>query len=442
MNLFWKKLFGGLASTPKFEEQCAEMEASFLRYVKVQQSDELKEYEELFKKVKSPEFRDNKKMLTTRKYKDTQEYRDMTKYEKLHKSADVVEYYKVLGSKELDEFRKFEKSGDYAKLANADEVKKSELLSRMKSYERSKEYKLYRRLNGSYVIKEYEELKEKVNTEEFKKSNAFWSDPNRWSKTKEAAVEERFNALAKSDDIVFYLKENKGRFAEIEKFERVYRDDFNSGSLDKKAWAFGFYHKSEELKRLYSFTNEQQANAGGANVTVAGGCMHIATSQRKMETTAWDAKKGFVKKEFDYTADVVNLAGVANRRGGMFRAKMKCDGAKEVSHAFCLYGEKNTPRVNIFKCEDGRIELGIYTKSGYRCEKIKGISPEDFYVYTLVWSDREMVWYINNLEVMRVADGVPAEDMYPLFNSYIAEGKTPGEGGMDIGLVDIFARKG
>ena len=70
---------------------------------------------------------------------------------------------------------------------------------------------------------------------------------------------------------------------------------------------------------------------------------------------------------------VVNLAGVANRRGGMFRAKVKCDGAKEVSHAFCLYGEKNTPRVNIFKCEDGRIELGIYTKSGYRCEKIKGI---------------------------------------------------------------------
>ena len=99
------------------------MEASFLRYVKVQQSDELKEYEELFKKVKSPEFRDNKKMLTTRKYKDTQEYRDMTKYEKLHKSADVVEYYKVLGSKELDEFRKFElfsgKRNDFLRESNS-----------------------------------------------------------------------------------------------------------------------------------------------------------------------------------------------------------------------------------------------------------------------------------------------------------------------------------
>ncbi len=440
MNLFWKKLFGGLASTPKFEEQCAEMEASFLRYVKVQQSDELREYEELFKQVKSAEFRDNKRMLTTRKYKDTQEYRDLTKYEKLHKSADVTGYYKVLGSKELEEFRKFEKSGDYAKLADADEVKKSELLARMKGYERSKEYKLYRRLNGSYVIKEYEELREKVNTEEFKKSNAFWSDPNRWSKTKEAVLEERFNTLAKSDDIAFYLKENKGRFAEIEKLERVFRDDFNGNALDKKAWAFGFYHKAEEMKRQYSFTNEQQANSGGGNVTVANGSMSIATRQQKMEATAWDEKHGFVKSEFEYTSDVVNLAQAVNRRGGMFRAKVKCDGAKEVSHVFRLGGERAVPRVNIFKCEDGRIEVGIQTKSGYKCEKIKGISPADFYIYTLVWNEKEMVWYINNLEVMRTTD-VPSEDMYPLFNSYIAEGKTPGAGSMDVDFVDVFALK-
>ena len=75
MNLFWKKMFGGMLSTSKFEKIEEAAVNDMKRYDEIGQSLELEEYKKLYHVVKSSEFKEKKKTLQNRKYKDTEEYR-------------------------------------------------------------------------------------------------------------------------------------------------------------------------------------------------------------------------------------------------------------------------------------------------------------------------------------------------------------------------------
>ena len=85
MNLFWKRLFGGITPTAKLEKYEADLLIAMVRYEEVAKAVELAEYKKLFHVVKSAAFQENKKTLQNRKYKDTEEYRSYKKYNNLHK---------------------------------------------------------------------------------------------------------------------------------------------------------------------------------------------------------------------------------------------------------------------------------------------------------------------------------------------------------------------
>ena len=102
MNLFWKKLFGGITPTAKLEKLEADLIEAMHRYAEVEKSVELAEYKGLFHIVKSAKFQENKKILQNRKYKDTEEFQATKKYNKLHNYPSIHLYYRVLGSEELN----------------------------------------------------------------------------------------------------------------------------------------------------------------------------------------------------------------------------------------------------------------------------------------------------------------------------------------------------
>jgi hypothetical protein len=87
----------------------------------------------------------------------------------------------------------------------------------MYNFEHSDEYKLYLEYRGSEVPKEYKALVKKMETPEWKKEYAFWSNPNRWKTTDEYQQEIRYKQLAKRADIVFYLKQDPAEIARLEK---------------------------------------------------------------------------------------------------------------------------------------------------------------------------------------------------------------------------------
>ena len=445
MNLFWKKLFGSLQSTAKTEAKYVELTQAYQRYLSVSDSKELKEYEELYARVKSPEFKELKKTLQSRKYKDTQEYRDWKKYQKLEKDSHLASYFRILESAELKEFLAFEKTPDFKLLGDPKAVKESEELTRMKKYEKGKDYKVYMRFHDSYLLKEYEELKAKVATPEFIESNAFWSDNKRWDKTEESQLETRYFELCKNEDIQFYLKINAKEFETISKMTLTFEEQFEWNTLNNSRWDNGFHQGDEALMSDYSFVNQKQAHNGGENISVVNGILNVNIRKESKKSRAWDETQGFVEKDFDYTSDIIHGHNAICQKGGIFSAKVRFTGSKDVSPCVSLKGDNQAPHILLCHYNGKKIEVGVHWKSKfedkYSGTSISGINPSDYYIYSLVWNDQELVWYINNMEVFRTSEGLPTEAVYPMINSFIAEHQKGGEGKMEIDWIEVFSYK-
>ena len=444
MNLFWKKMFGSLQSTAKFEEKMNELAREYQRFIAVGSSKEFAEYTELYKIVKSAEFKEKKRTLIQRKYSDTEEYRDVTKLEKLSKNKDVKGYYMVADSKELKDYLAFVDSGNRVQLDDPEKVKNSPELKKFKDFETSKEYKLYIRLHNSYILKEYEELKEKVSKPQFIESNKFWSNAKRWETVEEYQQEKRFNTLAQNPDIQFYIKQKPEKYDVVSKYKMSFHDCFDWNTLNASAWNSGFY-KEKPLFGNYSYINERQANNKGNNVAVVNGYLRISTREEKAQAIAWHPQKGFVQCDYDFTSDVINGKNAICQKGGVFSAKMRFTGNKSVRHAFWLVGEKQTPHINICHAVDGQIEVGIYWNSKfetkYTSTRVKGTNPGDFFIYSLEWNEKELIWYINNMEIFRTSDFVPECDLFPMLNSFVPENAKGGNAELEVDYIKVFTKK-
>jgi len=436
MNLFWKKLFGGITPTAKLEKNEADLIKAMHRYAEVEKSVELADYKKLFHLVKSADFQENKKILKHRKYKDTEEYRNTRKCKKLQNSPSIRLYYQVLESDILKQYIHFKTTPDYELLGDKKKVKTSETLKRFKQFEHSKDYKTYIRFHDSYILKEFELLKIKVASPEFKKANDFWANENRWHNTPEFAQQERFYELAKNPDIVFYENEKPQRFEKYRAMTLSFQDEFDWNTLDKSHWNFGFHYKSDKLIGNHSFSNEKQANHSGKNVSVVEGILKLVTKHEKVRVRAWDTSKGFIEKEYNYTSDVLQTAESFRQKQGVFRAKLRCTG--NVQHAFWLGTESKLPHISIFHFNGKAITLGNANKNVIDGIQIKGLNPAQFYIYTLIWSAKELIWMINDLEVYRTASNIPLDSMYLAFNSFISQKQKGSAGSLEVDWVRTY----
>jgi len=421
MNLFWKKLFGKLQSTEKYEADKRQMFADFNRYAAVRESDIMKEYQELEQRMKTPEFAHNKQTFTTKKYKDTEYCRDIKKL------AQMEKYVAKVDAKTAEQ----EKRAAEAEKKAAANGKKAETkpITRLSDKER----------------KEFETLKAKVNSPEFQQQNAFWANPKRWLETEDGRVETRFNELKKNPDIVFFFGcDYQKRFAFIDNFEQILNEHFEYQKFSDSKWKPGFHYVSEQMKAVHSFMNERQANNGGRNV-VMNGHLNILTKAEKKEASYWHPSRGFLMKEYDYTSDVINGNDVINTNKGLFRAKIRFTGSEEVNHALWLVGSRKTPHINIVKYDKGTLEMGVYYGKGsdvkYAHQTIKGIKPGEWWYYELAWNEKELIWYINNLEVFRTSVCVPNENLYPVFNSFIPNSRKGGEATFEVDFFHVFKMK-
>ena len=439
MNLFWKKRFGGMLSTSKFEKMEEAAVSDMKRYDEIAKSLELEEYRKLFHVVKSSEFKEKKKTLQNRKYQDTEEYRISRKYQKLHTNSSIRQYYETLHSERLNTFLDFKSTPEYEELGDKKKVKASEKLQKLKDFENSKEYKNYIRYHDSFIIRDYEELKKKIANPEFVKSNQFWADQHRWKTVPEHAVEQRYYELAKNPDIIFYENEKPARFEKYRKLSPAFIEDFDWYTLDKSRWAYGFHASNEQLIGNYSFDNEHQANSGGKNVSVVHGTFTLETKHEKSISRAWNPTKGFYEKEFDYTSDVVQTADEFRQTYGIFKAKIRCTG--RAHHAFWLSNNSKLPHINIFHYDGKAITMGNAHQNVMDEVRITGLKHSSFYIYTLEWTPKELIWYINDLEVHRTTSNVPKENLYLGFNSFLPNKEKPSTGKLEVDWVKVLTFK-
>lgn len=187
----------------------------------------------------------------------------------------------------------------------------------------------------------------------------------------------------------------------------------------------------------HSFVNERQANNGGKNVAVEDGVLKIQTKHEKTNALAWDSKKGFVPKDFEFTSDVLQTADSFRMKYGVVRAKIRCTG--NTQHAFWLGADGKLPHVNVFHFDGKQITVGNANQSVFDKATITGISPSDFYIYTLMWNAKELIWMINDVEVYRTSSHVPKEEMFLSFNSFIPEKHHGGAGTLEVDWIRVYA---
>ena len=438
MNLFFKKLTGQLHSTDRMERHIMAEEERIARYRQVEKSPELKEYLELKKIVESKEFQQKKYNWIHTKYKSTPTYAIIREYKDLLHDKKLQLYLEMENSQRLKEFLEFRQSENYVRLQSKKEVRNSLELKQMAAFEKSKEYKSYLIYRDSKLPARFKALVAEVATDEYKKQHAFWSNPSRWKTTDEYQQEARYKRLSAMTDIIFYLKQDKAEIERLEEWKTVFSDEFDWVKLSESKWRAGFAYDNPKLLKVHSFANEQAANNGGKNVGTVDGKLHLFTKNEKVSAPAWDVKKGFVNKEFDYTTDIIQTADSFRQQGGLFMAKIRVEG--RIHHALWLGTGKKLPMVNIFHFNGKHITVGLYDEKRFIGSVIRGIAPGLYYIYSLRWTDKELIWYVNNVEVYRTNLNIPKEKLFMAISSFIDEKQRAQEGQINVAWIRVFAK--
>jgi len=425
MNLFTARLTGKMLSTDAFEKVIYEMQERVKRWRQIEKSPELAEYNELKKIVESPDFQEKKRTLQSRKYKDTDEGRKMKALDRLSSSMRMKGYKYALQNETFQAFLKFRDSDAFQNKED-NSVTASERRMFNMIY-RSAFYKNYQKVLNSSELKQLTELERETSTEDFRRRNALWADEKRWQHSEEYKTEQRYLELAKSDDIKFFYTSRQEKIDWAELFRPSFDDDMSSS----KNWQAGFGYANPAMKDGHSRTSERQAYNGGKNTFFVDGRMDLETREESKTAVAWDEKKGFIEQVFDYTSDVMNTKEAFAQESGMFMAKVRTQGVGH--HFFGLStGKQGNPMVALYYYNGKGHQMGLVNGAKTQMVDLTGVLRSMYHVYTFRWTKNELIWFVNNLEILRLPNRMPKEAMFYLAQSWLPVAENGGAGKLKI----------
>ncbi len=455
-------LLGFIPSTSKIEEADDNLRREFKEFKEYENSDELKRFNELEKEVNSPEFDIRKKEILSQKYKNTEEYRKEQEYRKLERSAPIRNYFKVKDSTALSNFQSFQDSDTLKRLRELETFVKSDALSKAKAnlspkefrksdeaakereynalrkspqikknlkFENSQSYKEFLRIEGSDELKRYKELKEFVNSQKLKEVKEYMnlSSKKKYELSDLYKKEVDYKELKNSEKLKWFFKtQKKYPFREIEKWELVFEEDFKDGLKNDK-WLSRYFYGDQLLGKSYSLQDDLSAFTDKENFELNDGRLNIITKKEALKSLVWNPVTGFFEKEMEFTSGLINTAKSFNQAYGLFKAKIRL-ASSEVSQSFSLMSDTMLPHIDIVRFEKKRIQSGNFWKNGSSegIHKAKTSAPgskytKDFFIYSMEWSPGKLVWKINDVEFKTQTQGVPAENMYMIFNASLKD---------------------
>ncbi len=279
--------------------------------------------------------------------------------------------------------------------------------------------KRYRQVEKSSELATYNELKGTVDSLEFQANKGAFRrtllGKLRWLSTPMHQQEKQLQSLAKNADIILYLTHTAEQIQELESYKTVWAEEFEKGKLSD-SWQTGFLYASPTLKKDHSHVSEQQAYTQGKNTQVANNTLHILTKKEKVTAAAWHPTKGMIMHNFAYTSDVWHTAEAVAPTAGVLQAKVRYTG--KAQHVLCLTNSNAQKALPILPAN--KIEKNA--------------------IYTIVWNEKEVINYVNNVEVARTKNPLSGEALHLLVRSYLPENQKAGAGQLDIDWVRIYAK--
>lgn len=440
--------------------------ASVKAYIKnkeketIEKPSELVQLEELETYVNSEEYRNKLKEL---EYKNTEEYKKEEKFKTLQKNKKFTTYFKFIQSSQFNRYEAFKSSNDlkyYEDLkayiassdhqkaltdytyTNSDEYKKEQKFGELKKsqrimfwgkYQKAKPYLMFKEIEDSELLKEYQELEDFIGSETFKELKNYMLDKQKWQKTEEYQQEIRFNELDKSPDIKWYFAiKDSSKFDELKAWNLTFEDDFTLGKVDEEKWMNSYFWGKMLLKDRYVIAGDKHFYSDNKNIELNGTTLKIVTKKEKTKGKVWHPVHGFTTQEFDYTSGMLTTAHSYRQLYGKIEAKIKLNAEYPIYQAFWLKGEKILPEVDVFKFnmdKRNRFQMSSIwgdasnSKAAKRkTEKINGSNfAKDYFIYTLDWTEQKLTWKINGIEVYSVTEGIPNEPLYLLLSAGIQQ---------------------
>ena len=357
------------------------------------------------------------KMLSTKQFEQwlQEQAAIAVRYRKIEKSALLAEYNTLKEVVESAEFQAKKTRLTTTRYADTQEGGTMALYNSLKWNTAVILYNLLKKeaWKEKPEVVQYLELAAQIQTPAFQEANAFWKNPKRWLTTPESQQEKRYNELVKHADIVFFFQHTEQEIAELESYKMVWAAEFETQM--SSAWQTGFLYPSKDFKADHSHVGELQAYVQGRNTQVANRVLTISTKKEKTTAAAWHPTKGMIMHEFAYTSDVWHTTEAVAPKSGVLQAKVRLAG--KAKHILCLTKANAKKALHLLPAD----------------KQVKDA------IYTLVWNEKEVINYVNNVEVARSQNPLAGEALHLLMRSYLPE-NVKGTGKMDIDWVRIYAK--
>ena len=434
--------FGLLPKTEKIESDRNQLIAEYKKLNEFKDSETLKKFNKLQEYVDSAEFKNTKSKITSLNYADSEYCSKEKQFQALEKDKRVKNYFAVSQSADLKRFESAAQSDALKRLKELAETVNSADFQQAKSdksnpekmaeckslqqeyksltknpeikfwtkYQNKSAYKMYVETSNSTLISDYEELKAYVNSDEFKTQKEYLLDKNRFSRSEEAKREQEYISMKNSEEIKWYeATVNSNKFDELKAWNLTFEDDFTDSKVDESKWMNSFFMGKMVLNDRYVLANEKQYFTDNKNVDIKQSVLSIVTKKEKATGKVWDAKLGFMTKDFDYTSGMLSTANSFRQQYGRFEAKIKINSLSPVYQAFWLKGEHKEPEIDIFKynIKKGQMQLSAYNKGVAAGNKFGGSGlAKDFFIYSVDWDANTITWKINNYVVATAPNNI------------------------------------
>ncbi|MEG2555546.1 MAG: family 16 glycosylhydrolase [Odoribacter sp.] len=410
-------------------------------FQKMEKSDELKRFRELEEYVNNPLFKKKRKEIEQLSYKDSEYYKAEKQYKALLKSRKLQSYLLVYDSKELKGYHLLKTTSEYAEYSklkvivmSADFDKKLHIteyaayqqiikhpkIAALMKFERLRHFREYDEVKDTNLPKEFEQLAAFIQSDEFRNNRKYLIDKNRYQTTDDYQLLCEYEALKKQPDLIKYNRlRNDPYFCEMCRWKLVFEDGFEQGRLDEMKWITRYYAGERFLNDTYGVGKDVQLYAAD-NVSFSGSAVCLNFRKESIVGKYWDQQFGLRERTYAYTSGMISTASSFRQRYGRFEAKIKLN-RSDLTSCFWMLGDTDVPYVEIMNCRTDGVEVGhVYpyrTAIANNMQLIKDIDlANEYYIFTLEWTEEKMVWMVNDLVVKEERENIPDVPMYIVFS--------------------------
>jgi hypothetical protein len=374
-----------------------------LKTAAVNDSEKKKEFNRLSKDSAVVNYFKFEKSKNLKLYHEISGSHNLVRYKELKEQVNTEEFKKKVAF--LKDKKKFEKSEAYKKYSDYKKLAADPVVTFVLKYEKSKLYKNYLDVKESFDLKRYNELKELIESDDYKKQKAWLEDKKRWEKTEDAQKLKQYETDKKKPEFVKYFKyKDSSDFDFFKNWDVVFEDTFADKKLDDAKWMTSSLSASKTLGQNYAMPGDLSIFTNGANIQT-GNKLSIQVKRENKEGMVWQMPAGFVPAEFDYTSGMISSGENFQFGDGIVEAKIFFNPVKQVASSFYLANGSNVPRANLVEMGAKNI-LGIYTMNGSGKIASEGLEINNLkkgaYIFSLEKSGATFTWKINEQEVLQL----------------------------------------